>query len=348
MLKVGDKVRFLNEVGGGVITQIVNQSTVILTDEDGFEVPTLISDIIVVNDVKANNFPTQTNVNAMSMASTNKPDKIQHTIVIAPQAKKDEKGSSCELMIAFLSPDKDKTKLYLLNDSTYQMAYNISTYEHNGNVQSWGQGIATSDSKTFIKSLVISEFREPFKLRIEVILFKNTPYLPHNLAPVDIEINPLKFFKQGVFKATDFFDKDALIYHIYSNELIEKKALREISTQEIRKAILSKNEKEKPIAKKNNRQSDIEEVDLHAEALINNSVNMQAGDLLALQLSRFSATLENAVKSGKKGRIVFIHGVGSGRLKLYLRQQLCQNYPQLHYQDASFREYGYGATIVFL
>ncbi|MGL5912806.1 MAG: Smr/MutS family protein [Bacteroidales bacterium] len=45
---------------------------------------------------------------------------------------------------------------------------------------------------------------------------------------------------------------------------------------------------------------------------------------------------------------MFIHGVGSGRLKLYLRQQLCQNYPQLHYQDASFREYGYGATIVFL
>jgi hypothetical protein len=47
-------------------------------------------------------------------------------------------------------------------------------------------------------------------------------------------------------------------------------------------------------------------------------------------------------------KIVFIHGVGNGKLKLEIRRSLDRDYPQLKYQDASFQEYGYGATMVIL
>ncbi|MFP4019887.1 MAG: Smr/MutS family protein [Bacteroidales bacterium] len=46
--------------------------------------------------------------------------------------------------------------------------------------------------------------------------------------------------------------------------------------------------------------------------------------------------------------MVFIHGVGNGRLRYELRKSLDKDYPDLDYQDASFQEYGYGATLVFL
>lgn len=46
--KVGDKVRFLNEVGGGKVTR-VDKNTVYVLSDDGFETPVMRSEVIVVN-----------------------------------------------------------------------------------------------------------------------------------------------------------------------------------------------------------------------------------------------------------------------------------------------------------
>ncbi|MBR4323981.1 MAG: Smr/MutS family protein, partial [Bacteroidales bacterium] len=44
----------------------------------------------------------------------------------------------------------------------------------------------------------------------------------------------------------------------------------------------------------------------------------------------------------------FIHGKGNGSLKLELRKCLDRNYKRCQYQDASFEEYGGGATLVYV
>ena len=69
------------------------------------------------------------------------------------------------------------------------------------------------------------------------------------------------------------------------------------------------------------------------------------GVILEFQLSRFRTALETAILH-KTGRIVFIHGVGNGKLKHEMRRILEREYSSLQYQDASFKEYGYGATMV--
>lgn len=38
-MNIGDKVKFLNETGGGVITKFIDPETVLVRIEDGFEVP---------------------------------------------------------------------------------------------------------------------------------------------------------------------------------------------------------------------------------------------------------------------------------------------------------------------
>ena len=51
--------------------------------------------------------------------------------------------------------------------------------------------------------------------------------------------------------------------------------------------------------------------------------------------------------ASKKGqRIIFIHGKGEGVLRRALVNDLCYRYKSYTYQDASFQEYGYGATQV--
>ncbi|HCF81364.1 MAG TPA: DUF2027 domain-containing protein, partial [Porphyromonadaceae bacterium] len=45
-------------------------------------------------------------------------------------------------------------------------------------------------------------------------------------------------------------------------------------------------------------------------------------------------------------KIVFIHGKGDGVLKNTLLKEIKNKYKSCYYQDASFREYGFGATMV--
>ena len=54
-IQIGDKVRFLNSVGGGVVRGFRGKDQVLVEDEDGFEVPALIKECVVVggNDASA-------------------------------------------------------------------------------------------------------------------------------------------------------------------------------------------------------------------------------------------------------------------------------------------------------
>ena len=50
-MKIGDKVRFVNEVGGGIISgfQGKNNEFVLVQDEDGFDIPVLRKDVVVID-----------------------------------------------------------------------------------------------------------------------------------------------------------------------------------------------------------------------------------------------------------------------------------------------------------
>lgn len=351
-MQIGDKVRFLNDVGGGTVLRIEGK-TVFVADDDGFEIPSHIGDLVVVDGVKENNFPapptrvSTSNDVKQSQTTSNDFKPSQPREAHQTSEARDATGDSYELMLAFLAPKDDKTDLYLLNDSTYRAHYLVGMYERDGQVQPLAHGIMEPDSKELLKTLNLSELREVRTLRVQVLLCKNISYKPCDLAPADVELNPIKFFKQGAFSESEFFDENALIYRVFSSESEEKEKLGSLSAEEIRQAMLQKNdEPPKPPAAAPSPEP--EEVDLHAEMLVADPGKLQAGELLELQMARFTATLENALKSGRKGKMVFIHGIGSGKLKQELRNSLTRSYPQLHYQDASFREYGYGATMVFL
>ena len=93
------------------------------------------------------------------------------------------------------------------------------------------------------------------------------------------------------------------------------------------------------------RKSDNIVVDLHAHAILETQAGMSAADILNYQLDIFRRTLEEHKKE-KGAKIVFIHGKGEGVLRRALINELKYKYKKYTYQDASFQEYGYGATQV--
>ena len=86
-------------------------------------------------------------------------------------------------------------------------------------------------------------------------------------------------------------------------------------------------------------------VDLHANEVLETTAGMTAGDILEYQMGIFHATLEQ-YKNKNRQKIVFIHGKGEGVLRRTIIRELNYRYKKYQFQDASFREYGYGATQV--
>ena len=86
-------------------------------------------------------------------------------------------------------------------------------------------------------------------------------------------------------------------------------------------------------------------VDLHASEVLDTTAGLSPADILNYQLDIFRKTLEQ-YKAKKGQKIVFIHGKGEGVLRRAIISDLNYRYKKYTFQDASFQEYGYGATQV--
>ena len=87
------------------------------------------------------------------------------------------------------------------------------------------------------------------------------------------------------------------------------------------------------------------EVDLHINQLVDSTAGMNNADMLRHQLHIFRQTMDS-YKHAKGQKIVFIHGKGEGVLRKAIIDELKLHYPKCDYQDASFQQYGFGATMV--
>ena len=72
---------------------------------------------------------------------------------------------------------------------------------------------------------------------------------------------------------------------------------------------------------------------------------MSNADILNYQMQKFHETMSE-YRNKKGTKIIFIHGKGEGVLRKEIEKQLKIKYKSCYYQDASFREYGFGATQV--
>ncbi|MBM72001.1 MAG: hypothetical protein CL847_04370 [Crocinitomicaceae bacterium] len=95
------------------------------------------------------------------------------------------------------------------------------------------------------------------------------------------------------------------------------------------------------------RRGEYMEVDLHFHELVDDISGLKDRTKLDIQLNHFERMMRIAAEQKIK-RIVFIHGVGQGVLRHQLRSRLDMYYPECTVRDANPREYGAGATEVYL
>lgn len=108
-----------------------------------------------------------------------------------------------------------------------------------------------------------------------------------------------------------------------------------------------KDEIPKPRATKTSvKERGIQEKDLHIHQLIDDTRGMTNFQMLNVQLREAERALKKARRS-KAVKLIFIHGVGEGKLRSELHHWLT-GVENISFYDASFQKYGAGATEVDL
>jgi dsDNA-specific endonuclease/ATPase MutS2 len=169
------------------------------------------------------------------------------------------------------------------------------------------------------------------------------------VAPLEkeISVNAVKFYKEKSFSKNDFFEGNAMVFDLVTNPL--KEEIDKLTEKDFKKIVNEKDKENRPVETEKKVQAvpEILEVDLHIEELIDIVNGLSNREILDIQMDKFQREMELAIKNRVK-RVVFIHGVGNGVLKQEIAKRLSSKYARFQFQDASFKEYGFGATMVIL
>lgn len=363
---VGAQVRFLSAVGGGRVSRLT-KDTAWVEDADGFEIPTPISECVVVDE--GDTFMPAYKPPKLSAQAGTSADKGAILVAKEQGASQDSESMSTELVIPkphtylpasgevslslgvlpldYARLGQTSYELYLINDSQYNLYYVLSTCE-GVRYKLRAHGTADPDCSLFLLEVSPQELNDWKELNVQVMAYADNPGIYKATYSLDSRLNLSKFFKRHSFVPTDFFDDDALLIPLVSEGKPLEKELR-FDTHSIDQAILMPpTQTYKPPTSKKSSPFKINEplvIDLHIDELLDSTAGMSSVDILRYQLDKFNEVMQSSLPH--KGRkVIFIHGKGEGVLRNKLIGELRYRYKQCRWQDASFLEYSYGATQV--
>ena len=332
-MKIGDKVRFLNEIGGGIVTGFRGKDIVLVEDADGFDIPMPIRECVVIDTDDYN--MTRPVPKATPKKVEEKPvrSSISHPVheekemghlskpqVSAFRQPEMRGGDVLNVFLAFVPEDIKAVsttpfEAYLVNDSNYYLYYTYLCAEG----KAWevrSNGVVEPNTKFLLEEFEKAELNDREHVAVQFIAFKEgRSFAMKPAVSVELRIDTVKFYKLHTFQESEFFETPALIYDIVKDDVPTKQVY--VSA----------------------------EIDLHIGELLDDTHGMSNSEILNYQLDKFREVLEQ-YKNKREQRIVFIHGKGDGVLRKALLDELKRKYPTFRHQDASFQEYGFGATMI--
>lgn len=343
-MKIGDKVRFLSEVGGGIVKGFQGKDTVLVEDADGFDIPMLIRECVVIDT-------DDYNIKRKPQAQPEPPKQEEREPEITYRPAETKEGERLNVMLAYVPQDVKAISAtdfdaYLVNDSNYYLYYTYLSAEG----KSWrvrSQGVIEPNTKLFLEEFGKEVLNELEHVAVQFVAYKEDKSFQLKPAvSVELRVDTVKFYKLHTFRPSIYFEEPSLMYDLVKDDDPVCQYFADADT--LKEALLQKKTPERPKSQpieKPQRKNDLVEVDLHIHELLDDTTNMTNGEMLEYQLGVFRKTLEE-YKDRKGQKIVFIHGKGEGVLRNAILKELKSKYRDYPYQDASFREYGFGATMV--
>jgi hypothetical protein len=309
-MKPGDKVRMIHGREEGRIIRILPQQQVEIEIEDGFRIPVLMKEVVVVSKAESEYLHADKGIEEV-------PEQTQE-------------GTGLWLGV---HPFNDNIhSFYLINDTTYHVQVVCVSKQGNDDANFLFSGLVHAQKAEKIFELNLESFSSWPEVALQGLRYKNKSF-PY-LKPFEVSFH---------FKADTFFKRKAMLPLLQKNGYlfaleVEKETLKlealKHALNENREHLLDNNRPGRPMSP----------VDLHIEKL-SNETQLSNSEKLKLQLDTFQKALDAALVHNME-EIIFIHGVGNGILKNELHKRLSQTKGIKYFEDAAKEKFGYGATKV--
>lgn len=314
-MNIGDKVRLMHGQEEGIITRFLDRNLVEVEIEDGFTIPVLQKELVVIAKEEKNYFREQ-----QATKSTTKASAVKEII--------SEKG----IYLSFLPVNDEKLSLHLVNNTDFIILASVSLEEKTNQYGIFADKL-DSKSAAKINNWMIKDFDKWSPLFLQIIYHRSNYFSLKQPLLKKVTFRAASFFKKK--SNTPILNKDGYVIQIDENQ-------KTVDPDELKERFFAHSHFEN----KDHQQPKVEKVvDLHIEKLTRDFQNLGNEEILKLQLDYFEKKLDVAIRAGLD-EITFIHGIGNGILRQNIHKILSQSPHISFYKDAMKEKFGFGATLV--
>jgi hypothetical protein len=341
-IRTGDKVKFLNESGGGLVVRIINDKQALVEIEDGFEIPFQLSELIKIETSVEKRSVSDQPQRKLFQTSSSQKQTIEKPVLV-PEKEITGIRLVKQPLFAFvpvterLDFENASFDLCLLNDGNYFLFY-LASFEKDKKLRVIDKGELEPETKVTLGNYAYRELLAFEAIVLDILFFAEKEFEAQDPVHYRINLKSLNLLREGLYVENDYLAEHAYIVDLLKENRETKERVSKTAEIKDKNSTLASEK----LTRKN---ADIKEVDLHIEEIVEKPGELSESEILRKQMAKFTDSLEAAIE-GKVKKIVFIHGVGNGKLRYELRKTLDIKYNHLQYHDASFAEYGYGATMV--
>lgn len=314
-MRIGDKVRLLRGTEEGRIVSIKDNKFVEIEIEDGFIIPALKNEVVVISKGETEYFGSEEEENEKSQS----PERNEPSL---------EEG----VYLGFKKSQNDQFNVWILNQTGHRILFSLSQNDKktifgkaSGSCEAYDMqqlGEFTSsifnESKRLLAHLIFHEKETKFKKQPEThVVSINSDQLKEKtyLSSISEEIALVKLGE---------------IMHRTIDPVALKNRMMESRPK------VTKEKESRP-------KKDEHTVDLHIDEF---SSGIPSGEILDHQLNEFEKAYDAALLMNVK-KLKVIHGIGNGVLRDEIHKRISKKLEVSYYEDADKDKFGYGATIIY-
>ncbi len=330
--EVGEEVRFLNDIGGGVVRSLKGKF-IVVEDEYGFERSVLPQELVKVH--------------------TEKKSELEKADIQAPIDFNLLPFASKGLFLGLAMPGMENPSskppfVYLLNDEPISFYFLAWAFDQMGDPLKMAEGkLDPGKQIRFDTSVTDIDFQRGF--RIQAILRSS------------IQNDISKTMDLRVSIPNDAM-RDRMSYALSPDKSFRYRLIRISIMPEEKEADFSLLlQKHMPTGPKaidqnplrfratdltNKKKEDDWVFDLHIEELLTDHTGMSNTEILNYQMDFFRKKIDDA-RMNFVHKVTFIHGIGTGVLKRAILEELLKE-DDLKFEDGSYNKYGHGAIDIMI
>ena len=314
-MNIGDKVRLLRGTEEGKIISIKNNKIVEIEIEDGFVIPALINEVVVIDKREAETFGNDT------------------TTVDTLEKKEERKDLIPEgIHIGFYQSNVDEFEAFIFNQTKTPILFSISQYDKKV-IFGKSYGICKHYDHESLGNMTSSIFNEFKKLYIQLIIHESEARLKKQPLAVELSLTREKL-KNKIFIHS--LDKEISFVSLEDDQTLR------IDANELQNRMMETN----PLSLEQNAIRTTQAhntIDLHVDS---QSSNLNPNEILEYQLNEFEKAFDNALVMNVE-KLKVIHGIGAGILRNEIHKRLSKKSEVKFFEDADKERFGFGSTIIY-